>query len=234
MPDYEPHLSQKWLKCYTMGPNCLSNCMSKKWTVMSKNYQLSIQMQHWRRPATDGTEFWISCKQPAFLISFSHLQLIQNKRRWCSATAHVTAGFGSQTCTFMSEQQLSSAHTKKVKKTKSKWINFALKQETVACEIAGHNNSNETTTSNGFCPIDHAMAYHWNFTTKGKLTIELQLRLYEINWDEKKKKQKQHKTTNFLLVLELWFFLNTITALNLQKLKANQDRNFKNNQSSHA
>ena len=26
----------------------------------------------------DGTEFWTSCKQPSFLCSFSHLQLIQN------------------------------------------------------------------------------------------------------------------------------------------------------------
>ena len=220
MPDYEPHLSQKWLKCYTMGPNCLSNCMSKKWTVMSKNYQLSIQMQHWRRPATDGTEFWISCKQPAFLISFSHLQLIQNKRRWCSATAHVTAGFGSQTCTFMSEQQLSSAHTKKVKKTKSKWINFALKQETVACEIAGHNNSNETTTSNGFCPIDHAMAYHWNFTTKGKLTIELQLRLYEINWDEKKKKQKQTQNHKLFACFRIMIFFEYYYRIKFAKTKS--------------
>ena len=28
-------------------------------------------MQHWCRPATDGTEFWISCKWPAFLSGFS-------------------------------------------------------------------------------------------------------------------------------------------------------------------
>ena len=48
-------------------------------------------MQHWRRPATDGTEFWISCKRPAFLISFSRLQVIQNKRPLCWAAAYVTA-----------------------------------------------------------------------------------------------------------------------------------------------
>jgi hypothetical protein len=58
---------------------------------------------------------------------------------------------------------------------------FGFKQEIVSCEIIGHNNSNETTTSKGLYPIVHAMAYHWNFTTKGKLTIELQLKLYEIN-----------------------------------------------------
>ena len=55
-------------------------------------------MQHWRYPATDGAEFWISCKWPAFLSSFSRLQVIQNKRPWCSAAAYVTAGllqFGS-------------------------------------------------------------------------------------------------------------------------------------------
>ena len=36
-------------------------------------------MQHCCRPATDGIEFWISCKQTAFLSSFSLLQVIQNK-----------------------------------------------------------------------------------------------------------------------------------------------------------
>ena len=49
-------------------------------------------MQNWRRPATDGTELWISCKRQAFLSSFSRLQVIQNKRPWCSASAFVTAG----------------------------------------------------------------------------------------------------------------------------------------------
>ena len=51
-----------------------------------------ICMQHWRRPATDGAEFWISCKQLAFLSSFNRLQVIQNKRHWCLAAAYVTAG----------------------------------------------------------------------------------------------------------------------------------------------
>ena len=49
-------------------------------------------MHHWRRPATDGAEVWISCKQPAFLSSFSRLQVIQNKLPLCSAAAYVTAG----------------------------------------------------------------------------------------------------------------------------------------------
>ena len=35
-------------------------------------------MSHWRRWATEGAEFWISCKRPAFLSNFSRLQLIQN------------------------------------------------------------------------------------------------------------------------------------------------------------
>ena len=50
-------------------------------------------MQHWRHPATDGAEFWISCKRPAFHSSFSCLQVIQNKRPWCWAVAYVTAGW---------------------------------------------------------------------------------------------------------------------------------------------
>ena len=51
-----------------------------------------IRMSHWRRWATEGAEFWISCKQPAILSNFSCLQVIQNKRPWCSASAYVTAG----------------------------------------------------------------------------------------------------------------------------------------------
>ena len=51
-----------------------------------------IRMQHWRHPATDGAEFWISCKRPAFLGSFSRLQVIQYKRPWCSAAAYVKVG----------------------------------------------------------------------------------------------------------------------------------------------
>ena len=59
------------------------------WKIL---FVLWIRIQHWRRPATDGAEFWISCKRPAFLSSFSRLQVIQNKRPWCSAVAYVIAG----------------------------------------------------------------------------------------------------------------------------------------------
>ena len=52
----------------------------------------SIRMQHCRIKATDGVEFWISCKRPAFLSSFGLLQVIQNKRPWCWNAAYVTAG----------------------------------------------------------------------------------------------------------------------------------------------
>ena len=51
-----------------------------------------IRLQHWRCPATDGAEFWISCKRPVFLSSFSCLQVIQNKHPWCSGVAYVTDG----------------------------------------------------------------------------------------------------------------------------------------------
>ena len=37
-----------------------------------------IRMSHWRHTMVDGAEFWISCKWPAFLSSFSCLQVIQN------------------------------------------------------------------------------------------------------------------------------------------------------------
>ena len=50
------------------------------------------RMSHRHRQTTEGAEFWITCKQLAFLSSFSHLQVIQNKRPWCSETAYVTAG----------------------------------------------------------------------------------------------------------------------------------------------
>ena len=35
-------------------------------------------MSHWLHMMVDGAEFWISCKRPAFLSSFSSLQVIQN------------------------------------------------------------------------------------------------------------------------------------------------------------
>ena len=46
---------------------------------LTRGYKNSfIRISHWRRQATEGLKFWISCKQPAFLSNFSHLQLIQN------------------------------------------------------------------------------------------------------------------------------------------------------------
>ena len=56
-------------------------------------FEKTIWMQHWRHPATNGTEFWISCKRPAFLNSFSPLQVIQNERPRCLAAAYVTARY---------------------------------------------------------------------------------------------------------------------------------------------
>ena len=53
---------------------------------------VSIWMSHWCRRATEGAEFRNTCKWLAFLSSFSHLQVIQNKCPWCSASAYVTAG----------------------------------------------------------------------------------------------------------------------------------------------
>ena len=45
-------------------------------------------MSHWHGQTIDGAEFWITCKWLAFLSSFSHLQVIQNKGPWCSAPAY--------------------------------------------------------------------------------------------------------------------------------------------------
>ena len=36
-----------------------------------------IWMSHWRHPTVDGAKFWICWKWPAFLSSFSRLQVIQ-------------------------------------------------------------------------------------------------------------------------------------------------------------
>ena len=47
-------------------------------SATSKQISAAIRMSHWRRQATEGTEFWISCKRPAFLSNFSHLRIIRN------------------------------------------------------------------------------------------------------------------------------------------------------------
>ena len=47
----------------------------------SKRLWICIKAQfgsHWHHTMVDGAKFWISCKQPAFLRSFSYLQVIQN------------------------------------------------------------------------------------------------------------------------------------------------------------
>ena len=44
------------------------------WSVLiSIEASTSIRMSHCRRRVTEGTEFWISCKQPAFLNNFIRL-----------------------------------------------------------------------------------------------------------------------------------------------------------------
>ena len=48
--------------------------------------RVPIRMHYCRIPATDGVEFWINCKRPAFFSSFSLLQVIQNKRPWSHCT----------------------------------------------------------------------------------------------------------------------------------------------------
>ena len=57
---------------------------------------LDIRISHWCSPTTEGAEFWIICKQLAFLSSFSCLQVIQIKQPRCSASAFVTAGLFSK------------------------------------------------------------------------------------------------------------------------------------------
>ena len=42
------------------------------------SFENAIRMSHWCHKMVDGTEFWITCKRPAFLSSFSRLLVIQN------------------------------------------------------------------------------------------------------------------------------------------------------------
>ena len=44
-------------------------------------------------PNYRGDDFWITCKELAFLSSVSQLQVIWNKRPWCWAVTYVTAGW---------------------------------------------------------------------------------------------------------------------------------------------
>ena len=66
--------------------------MAEKWLEMVVKLQFSC-LKFWR-PVS-------SCKRPTFLSSFSRLQVIQNKRPWCSAAVYVTARLLSFTLTFI-------------------------------------------------------------------------------------------------------------------------------------
>ena len=70
------------------------NATLSSWTLFHHicPHLIAIRMQHCHIPATDGVEFWISCKRPAFLSSFGLLQVIQNKHPWCWNVGYVTAG----------------------------------------------------------------------------------------------------------------------------------------------
>ena len=59
---------------YTINGSFIHNKSSKTESA----FIFLIWMSHCRHQATEGTEFWISCKLPAFLSNFSPLQLIQN------------------------------------------------------------------------------------------------------------------------------------------------------------
>ena len=59
--------------CVSLALNTLSLKMERK-----INKIFFIWMSHWRHWVTEGAEYWISCKPPAFLSNFSSLQLIQN------------------------------------------------------------------------------------------------------------------------------------------------------------
>ena len=68
------------MKCSECWANqyCRDKCYCG-YEVISFNYKSwYIWMSHWRCRATEGAEFWISCKWPAFLSNSSRLQLIQN------------------------------------------------------------------------------------------------------------------------------------------------------------
>ena len=61
--------------------------------------QWPIRMSHWCCRATEGAEFWISCKRPAFHSNFSCLQLIQNSApsvaRQCQCDIRIVQKYSS-------------------------------------------------------------------------------------------------------------------------------------------
>ena len=74
----------KNLECISIAPTYVfKSNHTGNWRNNSR-----IWMQHCPIPATDGVEFWINCKRPAYLSCFSPLQVIQNTMRtnllnWC-------------------------------------------------------------------------------------------------------------------------------------------------------
>jgi hypothetical protein len=63
------------------------------WQLWKNSF--TIQMSHWRHTMVDGAKFWISCKRPAFLSSFSRLQLIQKSAHLPSCGVNVTSEYMS-------------------------------------------------------------------------------------------------------------------------------------------
>ena len=71
------------LNCYVCFCRFILLCVTgNSLKSVSKDVALSVDCKlyysDWRHRMVDGAEFWISCKQPAFLSRFSHLQVIQN------------------------------------------------------------------------------------------------------------------------------------------------------------
>ena len=58
----------------------------------------------------------MSCKRPAFLRTFSRLQMIQNKRPWCRGAAYVEAGLSYGAC-FENVNELENKLGKRVDET---------------------------------------------------------------------------------------------------------------------
>ena len=63
---------------YNVSHNFCLTTFSFTFQLLSNAKFNLIQVSHWHRRATEGAEFWISCKGPAFLSNFTRLQLIQN------------------------------------------------------------------------------------------------------------------------------------------------------------
>ena len=92
---------------YTFPPMKLNLCMRhvpRMFILLDQIFLfLSIRMSHWCHTIVYGAEFWISCKRPAFLSTFSRLQKIQNSApstilgRQCDIRIH----FGRQSSRYV-------------------------------------------------------------------------------------------------------------------------------------